>query len=154
MTASDERVEFAARRRRAARRHAAQAGRGRAAPAALLLNGSGPLDRDSNMPGQVLNVAPALASALAARGVASLRFDKRGVGESGGEYLTTGFDLETSDAADALVGAPRHAGDRPGRVTVIGHSVGATIAIRLASGDESARRESCCSPVRAAPERT
>ena len=31
-------------------------------PAALLLNGSGPLDRDSNMPGQRLDVAKALAA--------------------------------------------------------------------------------------------
>jgi uncharacterized protein len=61
-------------------------------PAALLLSGSGPLDRDSNMRRQVLNVGSALAAALAAHGVASLRYDKRGVGESGGDYLTTGFD--------------------------------------------------------------
>jgi uncharacterized protein len=106
------------------------------APAALLLNGSGPLDRDSNMPGQALEVASALAAALAERGVASLRYDKRGVGESGGEYLTAGFERETNDAA-AVLSALRDL-DRvePDRVTVIGHSVGATIAIRLA-----ARRE-------------
>ncbi len=67
-------------------------------PAALILSGSGPLDRDSNMPEQKLDIANALASALAARGVASLRYDKRGVGESGGDYLVTGFDQETSDA--------------------------------------------------------
>ena len=36
-------------------------------PAALLLNGSGPLDRDSNMAGQRLDVAKALATSLAAR---------------------------------------------------------------------------------------
>jgi uncharacterized protein len=54
-------------------------------PAALILNGSGPLDRDSNMPGQDLNVAVAIADALAAVGVASVRYDKRGVGESDGD---------------------------------------------------------------------
>ena len=53
-------------------------------PAALLLSGSGPLDRDSNMARQRLDVAQALASGLASCGVASLRFDKRGVGMSGG----------------------------------------------------------------------
>jgi hypothetical protein len=42
-------------------------------PAALLLSGSGPLDRDSNMPGQVLNVGSALASALAAHGALASR---------------------------------------------------------------------------------
>jgi uncharacterized protein len=104
------------------------------APAALLVNGSGPLDRDSNMPGQTLNVANALASALAAHGVGSLRYDKRGVGRSGGDYLSTGFEQETSDAFTALEALRRSPGIRPDRLTVIGHSVGATIAIRLASG--------------------
>jgi pimeloyl-ACP methyl ester carboxylesterase len=104
-------------------------------PAALLLNGSGPLDRDSNMPGQALEVASALAEALAARGVASLRFDKRGVGESGGEYLTTGFDRETADAASALAAIRAGADVDRARVTVVGHSVGATLAMRLAARD-------------------
>ena len=102
-------------------------------PAALLVNGSGPLDRDSNMPGQALDVASSLADSLAARGVASLRFDKRGVGESEGEYLTTSFDRETDDAAAALVVLPDIDGVDPERITIVGHSVGATIAIRLAA---------------------
>ena len=101
-------------------------------PAALILSGSGPLDRDSNMPEQTLDVANAFATALATHGVASLRYDKRGVGESGGDYLSVGFDQETSDAEAALV-AFRGAGIDPERVTVVGHSAGATIAIRLAS---------------------
>jgi pimeloyl-ACP methyl ester carboxylesterase len=103
------------------------------APAALLISGSGPLDRDSNMEGQALNVGHALASALAARGVVSLRYDKRGVGESGGDYLTTGFDQETSDASAALEVLRAIRGIDRDRLTAVGHSVGATIAIRLAS---------------------
>ena len=106
-----------------------------ALPAALLLSGSGPLDRDSNMPGQVLNVGNALAAALAAHGVASLRFDKRGVGRSDGDYLRTSFDRETSDAGDALDRLRAADGVDAERVAVIGHSVGAAIAIRLAAGD-------------------
>ncbi len=102
-------------------------------PGALLLSGSGPLDRDSNMPGQDLNIGNALASALLAHGVGSLRFDKRGVGHSDGDYLTTGFDRETRDAASALDALRLADGIDRDQVVVVGHSVGATIAIRLAS---------------------
>jgi uncharacterized protein len=102
------------------------------APAVLLLSGSGPLDRDSNMPGQALDVSSALATTLGAHGVASLRYDKRGVGESGGQWVRTGFQEETDDAAAALVALRRAPGIDPGRLTIIGHSLGATIAIRLA----------------------
>lgn len=102
-------------------------------PAALLVNGSGPLDRDSNMPGQPLEVASALAAALASKGVATLRFDKRGVGESEGEYLAMSFDLETEDAARALHALRGAPGVDAARVTVVGHSVGATVAIRLSA---------------------
>lgn len=100
-------------------------------PAALLLNGSGPLDRDSNMPGQALDVAKALAAALADRGVASLRYDKRGVGESEGVYLTTGFEEEAEDAAAALAALAASPLVDSTRLAIVGHSVGATIAIRL-----------------------
>jgi dienelactone hydrolase len=102
---------------------------------ALLLSGSGPLDRDSNMPQQRLDVAAALAAALAAHGVASLRFDKRGVGASGGEYLSTGFHREMSDGGAALAALQGSPSIDPKRVAIAGHSVGATIAIRLAAAD-------------------
>jgi uncharacterized protein len=109
----------------------------RPAVAALLLSGSGPLDRDSNMTGQALNVGNALASALAAHGVASLRYNKRGVGRSAGAYLTTGFEQETLDASAALEALRRLDGIDGDRTAVVGHSVGGTIAVRLASSDRT-----------------
>lgn len=97
---------------------------------ALFLNGSGPLDRDSNMDGQQLDVAKTFAEALAEAGWASLRFDKRGVGQSTGDALTAGFDDETADA-DAALDHLRSAIDGP--IVLLGHSVGGTVAIRLAA---------------------
>jgi len=76
--------------------------RGDPVPAALLINGSGPLDRDSNMPGQTLDVARALATHLSQHGIASLRYDKRGVAASPGDFLRTGFDEEVLDARYAI----------------------------------------------------
>ena len=101
-------------------------------PAVLLISGSGPLDRNSNTDAQSLNIASAIAEHLATIGIASLRFDKRGTGASGGNYATTGFNDETDDAATALHHLANLDGIDAGRIAVIGHSAGATIAIRLA----------------------
>lgn len=97
---------------------------------ALFLNGSGPLDRDSNMDGQRLDVAKTFATALADAGWASLRFDKRGVGQSTGDVLTSGFDDEAADAEAALSYLTRVT---DGPVVILGHSVGGTVAVRLAA---------------------
>ncbi len=104
-------------------------------PAALILAGSGPLDRDGNASRIPLNVSRDLARMLAAHGWASLRFDKRGVGASSGDYLRAGFYDEIDDAAAALAWLV----SRPdvSTVVVIGHSVGATIASELAVRQES-----------------
>lgn len=99
-------------------------------PGALLLSGSGPLDRDSNMPGQRLDIARSLAAALADVGVATLRYDKRGVGESSGDHLRARFEDEVADAGAAL-DALRARPETGSRVAAIGHSVGATVAMRL-----------------------
>ena len=104
-------------------------------PAVLLISGSGPLDRNSNTDAQSLNIASAIAEHLATLGIASLRFDKRGTGASGGDYATTGFNDETDDAATALHHLANLEGIDAGHIAVIGHSAGATIGIRLAASE-------------------
>jgi pimeloyl-ACP methyl ester carboxylesterase len=101
-------------------------------PSALLINGSGPIDRNSAMPGMALGLGQALAMALADRGFVMLRYDKRGVGASGGDYLSTGFHDESSDAAAALAALRAHPAVDPERVFIVGHSSGAVLAANLA----------------------
>jgi pimeloyl-ACP methyl ester carboxylesterase len=100
-------------------------------PSALLINGSGPIDRDSAMPGMALGLGRALAMALADQGCVMLRYDKRGVGASGGDYLSTGFHDEAGDAAAALAALRAHPAVDPARVFVVGHSTGAVLAANL-----------------------
>src|SRR5262249_38157829 len=57
------------------------AGAGRP-PVVLLIGGSGPVDRNGNQAGAGASELRQLAEALAERGIASLRYDKRGVGRS------------------------------------------------------------------------
>lgn len=99
--------------------------------AVLLISGSGPTDRDGNtplLPARIDNVKR-LAEALADRGIASLRYDKRGLGGSTCPGLREeGLRFEQL-VEDAAVLAGRLA-QEPGirRVVLAGHSEGALIA--------------------------
>lgn len=103
-------------------------------PAALILGGSGPLDRNGDVKKMKLSISRLLAEMLAEAGWASLRYDKRGVGESTGDYLSTGLYDELADARAA------HAwlGSQPGvtKTVVIGHSMGASLAAELGASEE------------------
>jgi pimeloyl-ACP methyl ester carboxylesterase len=103
------------------------------APAVVIASGSGPLDRDSNHRRARFDVARQLAHALAAGGLASLRYDKRGVGESPGDWRTAGLHDSVDDlgrARDALAARPEV---DPRRILLAGHSEGAILAAALAA---------------------
>lgn len=76
-----------------------------------------------------------LAHGLADAGVASLRYDPRGCGESDGDWEATDFFTRIDDARDAI-GAMR---SRPEldlrRSAIVGHGEGAGIALSVAIGD-------------------
>jgi pimeloyl-ACP methyl ester carboxylesterase len=109
------------------------AGADRPVPAVVLASGSGPLDRDSNVRGARFDVSRQLASALAGAGLASLRYDKRGVGESPGDWRAAGLydNVDDLDRARATLAA------RPevdaAAILLAGHSEGALLATALAA---------------------
>jgi alpha/beta superfamily hydrolase len=104
-------------------------------PAALLIAGSGPLDRDGNHKQLPLAVSRDLAELLAAHGWASLRFDKRGVGASTGDYLSAGLEDEFTDARHAASWLSERADI--GTVVAIGHSVGALSAAEMSAWSDT-----------------
>jgi uncharacterized protein len=102
-------------------------------PAVLLASGSGPIDRDSNHRRMRFDVARQLAAALAAAGLASLRYDKRGVGGTPGDWRVAGLHDNVDDLArarDFLAARPEVDADR---IVVAGHSEGAILAGALAA---------------------
>jgi uncharacterized protein len=102
-------------------------------PLVVMIHGTGPLDRDENMPGQRMNIFNALAEALAQAGYASFRYDKRGCGTSTGDHATHGFADLVGDAA-AVVSGLRAQGD-VGPVFLLGHSEGTILAPQVAARD-------------------
>lgn len=102
-------------------------------PAALLIVGSGMVDRNENHKSKPMNVHNELASTLSDAGIASLRFDKRGVGASEGSFLTAGFFDNVADATAAFTTLRELPEVDESRVVLVGHSEGALIATRMAA---------------------
>ena len=99
-------------------------------PVALLIAGSGPTDRDGNNPAGGHNDSlKRLAQALAKQGIASLRYDKRGVAASRAATPDE-RDLSVEQyVADAVAwGRLLKADSQFSRLILIGHSEGALIA--------------------------
>lgn len=107
-------------------------------PAALLIVGSGPVNRDSDHPKLPLGVTKRLAGQLARVGIASLRYDKRGVGDSDGDFWSAGLHDNISDAHAALEVLRRIEVIDDRRLLVMGHSEGAFIATAVAAQEDIA----------------
>ena len=105
-------------------------------PAALLIAGSGPLDRDGNHKRLPLSLSKDLARVLNDVGWASLRFDKRGVGQSTGDYMSTGFYDELADATAALNWLGSHPNITD--AVAVGHSSGALYAAEMSTHEDAA----------------
>lgn len=108
-------------------------------PVVLIIAGSGPTDRDGNSPapiapGKTLSTDSykLLAAALAAHGIASVRYDKRGIAASakamgGADESSLRFDTGVDDAAAWL--RMLHADRRFSKVIIAGHSEGSLVGM-------------------------
>lgn len=112
-------------------REAAGAAKTRKPPAVVLIVGSGPHDRDESILGHKPFLV--LADYMTRHGIAVLRYDKRGVGQSKGVYKTAtsaDFAADASAAVDSLMARPDidHR-----RVGLIGHGEGGILAPMVAA---------------------
>jgi pimeloyl-ACP methyl ester carboxylesterase len=102
-------------------------------PTVVLVAGSGAVDRDETVAG--IPVFSQLAGQLAEQGFLVLRYDKRGVGQSGGRTETVTY----TDYADDLIAIVKWLSKRddvdPRRIAVAGHSEGAAVAMLAAARD-------------------
>lgn len=97
---------------------------------ALLIAGSGPTDRDGNNPAMKNNSLKMLAAELNKNGIASLRYDKRGIGKSiqaGLKEADLRFENYVNDAKEWTVYLKNEL--KFNNIIVVGHSEGSLIGM-------------------------
>jgi len=111
-------------------------------PGVVLVSGSGPTDRDGNNPlvPERIDLLRQVAQVLAEAGIASLRYDKRGVG--GSTPMPAGsldeqqrffaWDNFTADVAAAHAELVRHDEVKPYATALLGHSEGGLLVLAAA----------------------
>jgi len=105
-------------------------------PAAVLVHGSGPNDRDETVGGA--KVFKDLAEGLASRGIVVLRYEKRTLQYRARLAGMSNFTVQeetVEDAVKAIALVRSQAEVNGGRVFLIGHSLGAYVAPRIAEQD-------------------
>ena len=110
-----------------------------AAPGLVLIAGSGPTDRDGNSGAVQTDLLKQIARRLAQEGIASLRYDKRGVGGSvmsaqDRAHLAyyAAWENFVGDAAAALHDLQQQPGVDARRTGYFGHSEGGLVALQVA----------------------
>jgi pimeloyl-ACP methyl ester carboxylesterase len=104
-------------------------------PVVLIIAGSGPTDRDGNNPMMKNNSLLQAAHSLAKTGIASLRYDKRGIAASA-EAMKNEEDIRFDDYVNdaiAWIGFLRK-DKRFSTITLAGHSEGSLIGMIAANG--------------------
>jgi alpha-beta hydrolase superfamily lysophospholipase len=105
-------------------------------PAVVTVTGSGPQDRDeyiSLVPG--FRMFRQVADTVTRRGIAVLRYDDRGTGESTGNFGTATSADFADDVRAAIAWLRARPDIDPARIVVLGHSEGAMIAPMIAATD-------------------
>jgi len=111
-------------------------------PGVVLVAGSGPTDRDGNNPLAPVRIdlLKLIAELLAGAGIATLRYDKRGIGEStprprGGleeQERFVAWDNFVGDVVAAQAELVRHDEIKPYATALLGHSEGGLLALAAA----------------------
>lgn len=127
-------------------------------PAVVFIHGSGAVDRNENpdpelagahIRGLELNIFSDLATALAEGGIASLRYDKRGIGASEGDFNTRRVADLVQDIRAAISTLRADARLDGERIFLIGHSEGGMLGPRVITQEpEIAGFVSCAGTVR------
>ena len=103
-------------------------------PVVVLVGGAGPVDRDETVAD--IPIFGQLAAALADRGFMVLRYDKRGVGQSGGRVETVTLQDYADDAIAIVKWLARRDDVDPRRIAALGYGEGGAAALLAAAREK------------------
>ena len=106
-------------------------------PAVILVSGSTPSDRDEIVAG--IPVFAQLANALADAGYLVVRYDERGMGQSGGRPESATFDEFAADARAVFTYLAKRKDVDPKRISMIGYGEGGWVALIVAAREQKRR---------------
>lgn len=106
-------------------------------PAAVLVSGSGPQNRDEELAGHRPFLV--LADHLTRHGIAVLRYDDRGVAESTGDFSAATSEDFARDALAAVAHLASDARIRTDAIGIVGHSEGGLVGPMAASWSNTVR---------------
>jgi pimeloyl-ACP methyl ester carboxylesterase len=104
----------------------------------IMSSGSGDQDRDETLEG--FKIFKVIADHLAAKGIASFRYDDRGVGTSTGDFVNSTIDdhsIDLENIMDYFKASEAHAFND---FILFGHSQGGIVAATAAVGNESVKK--------------
>lgn len=104
----------------------------------IMSSGSGPQDRDETLEG--FKIFKIIAEHLAKEGIASFRYDDRGIGESTGDFVNSTIDNHSKDLEGIMAyfkSAKEHSFNN---FILFGHSQGGILAAKVAVGNKEVKK--------------
>lgn len=104
----------------------------------IMSSGSGDQDRDETLEG--FKIFKVIAYHLASKGIASFRYDDRGVGESTGDFVNSTIDDHAKDLEN-IMNYFKMSKEHPFHDFILfGHSQGGILAGKVAAGNEAVKK--------------
>lgn len=104
----------------------------------ILISGSGDQDRDETLEG--FKILKVIADHLASKGIASFRYDDRGVGESTGDFVNSTIEDHSNDLKSIMDYFKSNKKHPFHDFILFGHSQGGILASKVAVGNTSVKK--------------
>lgn len=104
----------------------------------IMSSGSGPQDRDETLEG--FKIFKVIAEHMASKGIASFRYDDRGVGASTGDFVNSTIEDHTEDLEGIIEYFKSSKAHHFDSFILFGHSQGGILAGKVAVGNESVKK--------------